>query len=304
MLMQAVDSCLAVRRAAGYDLIDREWFLRSFARFSQARGESYIQVQSAIDWAGLGPNPAQRDRRLQEVIRFARHVRAEDSRHEIPPRGVFGYHPTRQRSPYIYSPRDIVRLLEEARRLSPRASIRPQTYHTLFSLLAATGMRISEALALKLDDVSAEGLLIRQTKFHKTRLLPLHDTAVAGIERYRTHRRKVGGVDDHLLVTEHGRPLVYKAVLPVFYRMRRRIGLDFGPGKRSPRIHDLRHTWAVRALEACPEGRDRIHRHMIAVSTYLGHAHIGDTYWYLRATPQLLAGIAQASERAATGGDS
>ena len=303
MLMRAVDSYLAVRRATGYDLTDREWFLRSFARFAQERRETHVQAQSAIDWAGLGTNPPQRDRRLQEVIRFARHMHAEDSRHEVPAREVFGHHPTRQRPPFIYSPQDVHRLIEGASRLSPHGSIRPQTYRTLFSLLAATGMRISEALALTLDDLSADGLLIRQTKFHKSRLLPLHDTVVAGIEHYLTQRRKVGGTDDHLFVTERGRPLVYKAVLAVFYRMRRRIGLG-EPGRPSPRIHDLRHTWAVRALEACPGGRDRIHRHMVAVSTYLGHAHIGDTYWYLRATPQLLSNIAEASERFHQGGAS
>ncbi|MBN1628755.1 MAG: tyrosine-type recombinase/integrase [Thermoleophilia bacterium] len=301
-MSQAIDSYLAVRRAAGYDLRDRECHLRSFARFAQARGQTHVRVQAAIDWAGLSTHPAQRDRRLKEVIRFAKHAHAEDLRHEIPPAGIFGHHPTRQRPPFIYSPQQVQRLIEEASRLSPSDSIRPHTYRTLFALLIATGMRLSEALTLRLSDLGPHGLTIRQTKFHKSRLLPLHPTAAAGIERYLARRRAVGGTDDHLLLNQQGRPLNRKTVYSVFCRIRRRVGLDFGRARPSPRLHDFRHTWAVRALEACPDGRDRVHRHMLAVSTYLGHVHIGDTYWYLRATPLLLARIAQTSERHYQGG--
>lgn len=301
MLMHAIDAYLAVRRAAGYDLSERAGFLRSYARFAQTLGQTHVRGQTAIDWARLGSSPPQWDRRLKEVIRFARHVHAEDARHEIPPNGVFGHHPRRQRVPFIYSPQDLRRLVEEALRLPPVGSIRPHTYGTLFSLLAATGLRISEALSLRLDDVGEDGLVIRKTKFKKSRLVPLHDTAVAGIQRYLVPRRAVGGTEDHLFVTERGRPLSYRKVLDTFLALVQAIGLHPGPGLPGPRIHDVRHTFAVRAIEACPDGH-RVDRHMLALSTYLGHASVADTYWYLHATPQLMARIAESSETFARGG--
>lgn len=301
MLMQAIDSYLAVRRAGGFDLFEREGFLRSFATFASERGETHVRTQSAIDWARLGSSPPQWDRRIKEVIRFARHVHAEDPRHHIPAQAIFGHFPRPQRTPFIYSDADLRRLIEEAFRLMPLGSIRPQTYGTLFSLLAATGLRISEAIALRLDSVSKDGLVIRNTKFRKSRLVPLHPTAEAGIERFLVHRRTVGGTATEVFVTEGGCPLRYRTVCGVFHRLLLKIGLRPRPGAPNPRIHDLRHRFAVRALETCPSGRERIHQHMLALSTYLGHANIADTYWYLRATPQLLLDLAQASESFAEG---
>jgi len=296
MLMHDVERYLAGRRAVGYDLVDREGFLRSFAGFAAARRESRVRTDSAVAWARLGSSPAQCERRLAEVIRFARHVHAEDARHEIPPRGLFGHHAPRQRPPCLWSPAELRRLLDAASHLTPPGSLRPRTYVALFSLLAATGLRVSEALALRLGDLGPEGLTIRRTKFRKSRLVPLHDTAVAGLERYLVHRRRVGGSDDHLLVSERGRPLCYNTVSSVFQRLRRKVAPGPGPGGLLPRIHDLRHGFAVRALETCPRGRQSVGRHMLALSTYLGHVHVADTYWYLHVTPQLLADIAEASE--------
>jgi len=296
MLMHAIDSYLAVRRTAGYDLTDREGFLRSFARFAAERGENHLRTETAIQWARLGSSPPQWDRRIKEIIRFARHVHAEDPRHEVPSQGIFGYHPRPQRTPFIWSPTDLCRLIEEASRLPPPGSIRPLTYAALFSLLAATGLRISEAMALQLDDIGLDGLLVRQTKFRKSRLVPLHKTATAGLERYLVHRRRIGGADEHLFVSDRGRPLRYPTVFAIFDRLRRTLDLGLGPGGSRPRIHDLRHTFAVRALEACPGNNEEIHRHILALSTYLGHANVADTYSYLHVTPQLMVAIAQVSE--------
>ena len=159
MLMPTVDSYLALRRAAGYRLRVAEGFLRHYARFASERGETHLRAQTMLEWAALAPSAAQRGRRLEAIAIFARHVQAEDTRHEVPPRNVF----PRLRSyyrPFLFTEAQIRQLLEHAARLSPRDSLRPWTYCTLFSLMAVTGMRISEALALRFEDVTAEGLLI------------------------------------------------------------------------------------------------------------------------------------------------
>jgi integrase len=166
----------------------------------------------------------------------------------------------------------------------------------LLSLLTSTGLRPGEALALRLDDITSEGLLIRETKFRKSRLVPLHDTAVAGLQRYLDQRRRFPTSDDHVFVSPWGRALKYRYVVKKFRQVVQQAGLEPRPGQPRPQLHSFRHTFAVRALQACPDGRDRIGQHMLALSTYLGHARVTDTYWYLQAVPELMADIAQASE--------
>jgi integrase/recombinase XerD len=165
----------------------------------------------------------------------------------------------------------------------------------LFSLLSATGLRISEALSLSLDDVGKDGLLIRQTKFKKSRLVPLHATASAGLNRYLDLRTRLAIDDAHVFVSLQWRHLSYRYVNEVFNHLIEKIELD-SSGRR-PHIHDIRHTFAVRVLESCcTKNRDAIDRNMLALSTYLGHANVADTYWYLEATPQLMMDIAQTCE--------
>ncbi len=296
MLMPAIDSYLALRRAMGFDLRASERLLRNYARFADERGVDRVCTRTVIDWAAQAPSPSQQARRLSVVTIFARHMSVEDDRHEVPPDGVFGKHAPQRRTPFIFSPADLQRLVTAASQLGPAGSLRPHTYSALFSLLAATGMRISEALALCFDDVTADGLVIRKTKFRKTRLVPLHATAVEGLEHYLKQRRRFGGADVHLFISSDGRALPYQTVNATYLHLSRSIGLRPGPGEPGPRIHDIRHTFAVRALESCPTSRDRITRHMLALSTYLGHAKIAHTYWYLQATPQLLVDIADACE--------
>jgi integrase len=300
MLMKAVESYLAVRRAAGYKLLGAGKRLQQFARFAMDKGECFIRCETAIDWAGKGPSARQRARRLQLVIQLAKYLRAEDPRHEIPPGSVFVF--KRQRPiPFIYEQADVVKLVHEAAHLQP-AGLEPAdsslslTFSTLLSVLASTGLRISEALALCLDDVSAEGLLIRETKFRKSRLVPLHDTAVAGLQRYLDQRRRFPTSDEHVFVSPWGRALKYGYVRKKFRQVVKQTGLESSPGQPTPQLHSFRHTFAVRALQACPDGRDRIGQHMLALSTYLGHARVTDTYWYLQAVPELMADIAHASE--------
>jgi len=293
MLMKAVDSYLAVRRAAGFELKKTEYLLRSFARFASERGDVHISTPTVMDWASQIKTPRYR---LEAIVPFARYLQAEDERHEVPPSRVFGPRPSR-RIPFIFSQDELNRLIHTATRLEPLDSLRPHTYSTLFSLLAVTGLRISEALNLRFQDITADGLLIHRTKFQKSRLVPLHETAVAGLERYLQRRKRTAAADDHVFVSLRGRRLSRNAVFETFDKLRKAIGLDRGRGGRRPRIHDLRFSFAVRALETCPEGRDNVGRHMLALSTYMGHTHIRYTYWYLQATPHLMRDIAEACDR-------
>jgi integrase/recombinase XerD len=238
---------------------------------------------------------------LKAVCRFVRHVRVEDDRHELPPANYFGCRKTR-RIPYIYSSNEIGRLLKAAGRLPPRGTIRAQTCTTLIALLACTGLRVSEALGLKFADITDDGLLIRQTKFGKTRLVPLHDTAAVALRRYVILRRQLGAGDDHVFVGGHGRPLPYSAVHSTFKTLLKAAGLWSTAGRHRPRLHDMRHAFAVRALQASPSGRSRIGQHMVALATYLGHVNIYATYWYLEATAELLTDIAAAGETFMSGG--
>lgn len=305
-IKDAIESYLSIRRSVGFKLEGPDYLLRSFGRFASERGEAYVSAQTAIDWASQAPTPGQCRRRLHTVIKFARHIRAEDEQHEIPPKGVFGPKPQR-RIPFIFTQEQISNLIREALNLGPPGTIRRHTYANLFALLSVTGLRISEALSLRINDITCDGLVIRETKFKKNRLVPLHETANAGLQRYLCLRKKNGGNDDHVFISSYGSKLAYPTVNEVFRLLIRKIGLDSihgRSGRSRPQIHDLRHTFAVRTLESSPspDGREKIGRHMVSLSTYLGHTHISDTYWYIEATPQLLGNIAELSENFWQGG--
>ena len=291
-MLKAIEAYLALRRATGFAMLNAEYLLKSFAAFATERGQTHVHTQTAIDWAARGPSVAQRDARLKAVCRFVRHVRVEDPQHELPPANHFGARRMR-RSPHIYSPAEINRLIETALRLRPKGGLRSRTYATLIALLVVTGLRISEALKLTIADVTRDGLLIRETKFRKTRLAPLHDTAVAGLERYLSHRRPRCETDP-IFVDARGLPLSYIAVKETFDRLVRRAGI--AATKRRPRLHDLRHTFAVRALQSSPADRSRSSAHIAALATYMGHVNIYATYWYLEATADLMRDIAAAGE--------
>jgi integrase len=302
MLMQHVDAYLAVRRTGGFGLSQTETYLRQFAAFAAVRGEDHVRAGSAVAWAAQASTADARRRRLQPLVIFARYLRAEDPDHEVPPDGYFargGHRPL----PHIYSTDEAQRLVAAAARCGPAGSIVSHAMSALLSLIFATGLRISEALALRFGDVSGDGIVIRQTKFKKTRLVPLHPTAAAGLARYLTRRRAVASTSDRLFVNSFGAPLSYKAVQSRWHGILADAGIPRGPGIRGgPRIHDIRHTFAVRALESAPDHRDCIAWHMLAVSTYLGHAHVADTYWYLQATPGLMSGIADVCQHRFEGG--
>lgn len=301
MLTHAVESYIAVRRATGFAFRSEGSLLQSFAAFSDAAGKHYISSETAIEWAGSAPSLSQRARRLGQVIRFARYIRAEDPHHEMPPT-VFGSESRPRPVPYIFSGEEIRRILQAASTLGKRNAFRGHTYNTFFALLACTGLRVSEAIHLCFQDVTADGLIVRCSKFRKSRLVPLHETTQAGLEQYLKRRRAFTALDDHLFVSLRRRPLLLHDAETAFHDIIEKIGLPCGEGLPRPTIHSLRHTFAVRALETCPDGRDRITKHMLALSTYLGHSKVADTYWYLEATPDLMRNIADSCQSFFTGG--
>jgi integrase/recombinase XerD len=302
-MIGAVEAYLRLRRTAGFGMESAEYLLRSFARFAAKRKERLIRAQTAIDWAALAASVAQRDARLKAICRFARYVRAEDHRHELPPANYFGYRKKR-RVPYIYSTSEINSLIEAALRLRPKGgqALRSHTFATLLAVLATTGLRVSEALGLRYADVTVDGLLIRETKFRKTRLVPLHDSAKRGLDRYLARRRQTGSTDDHVFIGDHGRALKYQTVHGLFKELLKKVDLWPAPGRPRPHLHDLRHAFAVRALQASPSGRARVNQHMVALSTYLGHVNIYATYWYLEAAPDLMRDVADVGEAFMTRG--
>lgn len=301
MLTQAVQSYLAVRRAMGFALHSEGSLLQSFAAFSEAARKDHVCTETAIEWARSARAPTTRARRLGQVIRFARYIRAEDKRHEMPP-AVFGSESRPRPVPYIFSGDNIQRLVQAASELGRRNAFRGHTYSTFFALLACTGLRVSEAIRLSFDDITSDGLIIRCSKFRKSRLVPLHETAQAGLYRYLETRRSFAPLDDHVFVSLRRRRLLVGDAETAFHQSIEKIGLPRGPGLPRPTIHSLRHSFAVRALETCPDGRDRITRHMLALSTYLGHSKVADTYWYLQATPDLMRDIADSCQDFFTGG--
>jgi integrase/recombinase XerD len=187
LLRQAVETYLAVRRAADVTLEAGERSWRRLAQFATAQGDPHVVTHTAIAWAAQGASEPQRHNRLSVVVRFARFRHAKDPRHEVPPARLFDGQ-RRRRAPYLFRAEDLQALLAQAARLGPPDSWRPHTSSTLLGLLAVTGLRISEALALRFKDVTPDGLVIRETKFRKSRLVPLHATATSALQGYLAKR--------------------------------------------------------------------------------------------------------------------
>ena len=296
-MREQVERYLAFRRHQGYKLLNEERMLHDWADHAMARGDEFASAAAMIDWASGATSPATMHDRLSAVRCFAVWLHAEDERHEIPPRGAVGRRIKRRSVPHLLTRAQINRLMEAALSLPPVGSITPHTFRYMIGLMATTGLRRSEVCALRLTDITPDGLVIRQTKFRKSRLVSLHPSTRDALGSYLAIRTRTGGPDDHLFVLSTGGPPAPATVTDTFIRLARRTGLRGGPGEPGPRPHDLRHSFAVRSLEtATATDRGSVNRHMLALSTYLGHARVSDTYWYLEATPAVLRQIAQATE--------
>lgn len=297
MLSDDADRYIALRRTLGYKLRKAARHLQLFARFAADQGDIHVRAATASAWAATAPTPATRDRRLAEVTLFARFLQAEDAAHEAPTVNPFAVRVTRP-VPYIYTPDEITRILDAAGKLRGQKPnpLRRQLYVMLFGLIAATGLRVSEALALRLKDVLPGGVLhIRETKFGKSRLVPLHESVVEALDRYLDARRRLAGTSDLLFPSTKQKELVSSTVNYTFRCVVRRANIA-PDRRRMPRIHDLRHTFATRVLEQCGAERGAVARHFVALATYLGHGDIRNTYWYMQATPELMTDIAAAAE--------
>ena len=291
-LRAALADYLGLRRALGYRLARPEKLLGQFLDFLERRGEAIITVAAALDWARL---PAETGSnwwayRLSAVRGFATYLHALDPEHEVPAAELLPQRPHRA-SPYLYSDADIAALI--AATSSLRNPLRRATFATLIGLLAVTGIRVGEAIALDRGDVDlADGrLVVRRGKFGKARELTLHPSTVEALRRYQRLRDRLAPATDTpaLLVSSAGTRLIYCNVHHTFHRLVALAGLRPRSGSCRPRIHDLRHSFAVATmLDAYAAGQDGQTR-LTLLSTWLGHVHPGSTYWYLSASPELMA---------------
>jgi integrase/recombinase XerD len=294
-LREALAGYLDLRRGLGFKLARDEKLLKQFIGWLEDRGMTTVTVADALAWATLpaGASPGWLRMRITVVRGFAVYLATLDPAAEVPPSSLLpgGSH---RAVPYLYSAADITALMAQAARL--RTPLRPATLQTLIGLLAVTGMRIGEVIALDDGDLDpGQGMLVRHAKLGKHRLLPLHPTTVTAIQGYRRLRDQVfpRPASEALLVSAAGTRLLNYNVSVTFTRLARRAGLTARPGGSRPRPHDLRHSFAVATLlDWCRDGGEVAAR-MPLLSAYLGHADPAGTYWYLHAAPELLAEAAR-----------
>jgi integrase len=301
-MVSKVHEYLSCRRALGFALKIEGAQLLRFARYAdQVDHQGPITTELAVRWAML-PKYADQGywaRRVDLVRRFAKHRMLFDPYTEIPPKGLLG-HAYCRITPHIYSDQEIQALIAAAWKLGPLNGLKPHTYATLFGLLASTGLRISEALGLAQNDVDLQNgvLTIGESKFKKSRLVPLHPSAVIALRRYSEHRTQYHpkATSKAFFLTEHGTSLKYHTCLLTFHHLRGQLGWAGNGEKRPPRIHDMRHTFAVRRLLRWYQEGVEVGRMIPALATYLGHVKVSDTYWYLTAVPELMEVISQRFE--------
>jgi len=298
-----VEDYIELRRGLGYRSPSQERALRAFARYLDRRGhDGPVPLEVSLDWASAthSSDPCNPARRLTTVRGFLRHLAARDGATEVPAPGLLG--PTGHRKPpHVYSDTEIADLLQAAAELAPAGGLRPRCYVTLFALLACTGLRISEALALACADVDLTvGIItVRAGKRGRSRLVPLHPSALPPLRAYadaRRHHCGPPGDRDAFFRTEYSDHVSYNAAFHTFTALRRRLGWTADGRTRAPRIHDLRHRMAVRRIQAWHADGVDVDRKISALATYLGHVEVRDLYWYLSAVPELMSIIADRFE--------
>lgn len=292
-LEQDLADYLQLRRSLGHELAEARWLLPDFVAYLDVHGCHTVTIEAALDWiqqATTDRGPSVEPRRMTAVRGFARYLAGISAATEVPPLGLMPHRQTWRR-PFIYSPADIGAVLNQASRSIP-SRLRAATYDTLIGLLAASGLRIGEAINLDRDDVDwTQGvLLIRESKFGKTRLVPLHRTSMQALAEYAEtrdeHRRHPKGSSFFVSLT--GKRLCYAVVSQTFRRLVDSAGVGIG-SPSPPRLHDLRHTFAIRTLIAWYRTGEDVQARIPLLSTYLGHREPASTYWYLSAAPELLA---------------
>jgi integrase len=296
-LRKHLDEYLGSRRALGFDTKRSAWLLTNFAAFMATRRRTVITCDLAFEWAKqpADAHPMWWAQKLSIVRGFARHLHVEDPRHQIPPVDLLPSQTVRS-TPVLYSGEEISRLLRAARALAN--PFRGRTYETLLGLLAVTGMRVGEAIQLDRNDIdwTHEALVIREAKFRKSRELVLDPTVIAALRRYakdrdRFHRKPRSA---SFFLSLSGTQLIYNNVHQMFVTLLRRAGIK----RRRARLHDLRHSFSVQTLLRWHREGVDVDARMPRLSTYLGHVGPSSTYWYLTASPELMALVGRKVERA------
>ena len=295
-LSKAVDDYLALRRSLGFKLRHETWWLPDFVSYLKQHRSSVVTTELAAQWAQQPPNGSLNwwAHRLSAIRQFAKYHRAFDPRTEVPPTDLIP-RPKLRATPYIYTDDEVAALMRHAADLPRR--MQSATYPTLIGLLAATGMRLGEATALELGDVDLRRaiVMVRHGKFGKSRQLPVHRTTLRALRSYAMSRDRIlpNRPCPKFLVSNTGTELLQQNIGRVFARLKNASGLD-----RKPRIHDLRHTFAVKTLLDWYRADVDVEPRLPWLSTYLGHVSPKTTYWYLTATPELLALANKRAERA------
>lgn len=306
--MPQVETYLAYRRRHGFKLSIDATQLRSFARFADEMGtQDHLTVALAVAWAKTSrrPSPLTWGRRIEVLRGFARFCLRGDPATEIPPRGLFG--PAHRRLvPHIYTEDELRALLEAASALAPVHGLRPATCRCVFGLLAATGLRISEALALTRGDVDLEAgvLHIQEAKFHQQRLVPLHPSVTQSLSAYTRQRERLvpRPACDRFFLRDDGHATNQAAILYALQTLCQQLGWKPRGDYQHHRLHDMRHTYIVRStLRFYEQGID-VDRAVLALSTYVGHAKVSDTYWYFTGIPELMGVAAERFHRYSQGG--
>ncbi|MEY2879092.1 MAG: hypothetical protein RLZZ15_1472 [Verrucomicrobiota bacterium] len=290
-LTKLVRRYLAHRRALGFILENEHRSLPKFARFHEhaAPGQS-LQTSLVLKWAAQ-PGTGSRTyyaKRLMSVRGFAKYCAALDPRVQIPDYRLFGAWYVRK-TPHLYSPEEIRHLMRRARDLPTfRSPLRPVTYETFVGLIACTGLRVREAMRLRLDDVDLDAgtLRVARCKFSPERVLPIHPSTVSALRRYRAARCRLHPFGEMFFVGRSGRPLRTTRVHYDFRELRR--GIVANGARPAPRIHDLRHTFATRHITAWSRAAAPVSHRLLLLSRYLGHRDFGDTWWYISADPTML----------------
>lgn len=303
LVQQYVDQ----RRRFGFALEIPAKQLMDFARFAdekQHRGP--LSSRIILEWVQGRATRAARftwARRLVVIRPFLKHLAGFIPGVEIPPAGIFGS-AKRRLTPHIYTDQEITDLVTAAGQMQAGGTLRSAVYQTLFGLIAATGLRISEALNLRWGDINLTqgALTVRQTKFCKSRLLPLHPTVIAALAGYASLRQRRSPVSENapFFISVRGSRLPKSTAHQAFQRLRKKLQWTARGGHAAPRIHDLRHTFICRRVMLWHKHGINIDHAMVVLSTYVGHAKVTDTYWYLTAVPELMAVAGNSFERFAS----
>lgn len=305
-LHQAVQEYLTMRRDLGFKLRQAGKGLLEFAAFMRQRHAAYVTAELALAWAQQprDATPAHWAQRLSFVRGFARYRSATDPRTQIPAPGLLPFQPRRAR-PYLYSDEEIRRLLRAAQGMTYRCkcdALRPRQFQCLFGLLSVTGLRLSEALNLRLPDVDLDSavLTIHGAKFGKERLVPLHASTCSALGQYlaeRGHHWADSQVSSYVFVSNRGHRLDGAQVHRAFYALSRQIGLRGASDSHGPRLHDMRHRFATNTLVRWYQRGEDPERLLPVLSAYLGHVHVADTQWYLNGSPELMREAMRRLER-------